>query len=194
MGKQSMLWTAALSALLCVACSSQDASRGCALTGHISMPEYDCVYLADLNRHRVDSTALDGGNFHFVVSDSVSRPYAMLLQVVDREEPLNRMDLPVMVEKGTIRVELGEYIHISGTPLNDRVQDFLNALQACKDRVTSQAGVSVEQIQSTFSGFYKEQILLNKDNALGGYLLQDYGVHLNAADREQVEAQLTNVP
>ena len=152
-------------------------------TGHISMPEYDCVYLADLNRHRVDSTALDGGNFHFVVSDSVSRPYAMLLQVVDREEPLNRMDLPVMVEKGTVRVELGEYIHISGTPLNDRVQDFLNALQACKDRVTAQAGISVEQIQSTFSGFYKEQILLNKDNALGGYLLQDYGVHLNAADQ-----------
>ena len=113
---------------------------------------------------------------------------------MDREEPLNQMDLPVMVENGTIQVGLGEYIHISGTPLNDRVQDFLNALQACKDNLSARKGVTVEQIQSTFSGFYKEQILLNKDNVLGGYILRDYGVHLNAADRASVEAQLTSVP
>ena len=157
------------------------------------MPEYDMAYLADLDRHRVDSTALEGGDFHFVVADSVDQPYAMLLQLVDREEPLNQMDLPVMVENGAVRVDLGEYILITGTPLNDRVQQFLNALQACKDRVAAQKDVTVEQIQATFSGFYKEQILLNKDNVLGGYILRDYGTHLNAADRAAVEAQLTSV-
>lgn len=175
------------------ACGTSGSPKGCSLTGHVSMPEYDMAYLADLNRHRVDSTALEGGDFHFVVADSVDQPYAMLLQLVDREEPLNQMDLPVMVENGAVRVDLGEYILITGTPLNDRVQQFLNALQACKDRVAAQKGVSVEQIQATFSGFYKEQILLNKDNVLGGYILRDYGVHLNAADRAAVEAQLTSV-
>ena len=194
MGKQCLLGAAAALTLLSGACGTQNTPKGCTLTGHVSMPEYDMAYLADLDRHRVDSTALDGGDFRFAVADSVSRPYALLLQLVDREEPLNQMDLPVMVENGTIQVGLGEYIHISGTPLNDRVQDFLNALQACKDNLSARKGVTVEQIQSTFSGFYKEQILLNKDNVLGGYILRDYGVHLNAADRASVEAQLTSVP
>ena len=194
MGKQCLLGVAAALTLLLGACGTQNTPQGCILTGHVSMPEYDMAYLADLDRHRTDSTALEGGDFHFAVADSVSQPYAMLLQLVDREEPLNQMDLPVMVENGTIQVGLGEYIHISGTPLNDRVQDFLNALQACKDNLSARKGVTVEQIQSTFSGFYKEQILLNKDNVLGGYILRDYGVHLNAADRASVEAQLTSVP
>lgn len=194
MGKQCLLGAAAALTLLSGACGTQNTPKGCTLTGHVSMPEYDMAYLADLDRHRVDSTALDGGDFRFSVADSVSRPYVMLLQLVDREEPLNQMDLPVMVENGTIQVGLGEYIHISGTPLNERVQDFLNALQACKDNLSARKGVTVEQIQSTFSGFYKEQILLNKDNVLGGYILRDYGVHLNAADRASVEAQLTSVP
>ena len=194
MGKQCLLGAAAALTLLSGACGTQNTPKGCTLTGHVSMPEYDMAYLADLDRHRVDSTALNGGDFRFAVADSVSRPYALLLQLVDREEPLNQMDLPVMVENGTIQVDLGEYIHISGTPLNDRVQDFLNALQACKDNLSARKGVTVEQIQSTFSGFYKEQILLNKDNVLGGYSLRDYGVHLNAADRASVEAQLTSVP
>lgn len=194
MGKQCLLGAAAALTLLSGACGTQNTPKGCTLTGHVSMPEYDMAYLADLDRHRVDSTALNGGDFRFAVADSVSRPYALLLQLVDREEPLNQMDLPVMVENGTIQVDLGEYIHITGTPLNDRVQHFLNALQACKDKLAAQKDVTVEQIQTTFSGFYKEQILLNKDNVLGGYILRDYGVHLQAADREQVEAQLTSVP
>lgn len=193
MGKQCLLGVAAALTFLLGACGTQNTPRGCTLTGHISMPEYDMAYLADLDRHRTDSTSLDNGDFHFAVADSVSQPYAMLLQLVDREEPLNQMDLPVMVENGTIQVNLGEYIHITGTPLNDRVQHFLNALQACKDKVAAQKDITVEQVRSTFSGFYKEQILLNKDNVLGGYILRDYGVHLNAADRAAVEAQLTSV-
>ena len=121
MGKQCLLGAAAVLTLLSGACGTQNTPKGCTLTGHVSMPEYDMAYLADLDRHRVDSTALDGGDFRFAVADSVSRPYALLLQLVDREEPLNQMDLPVMVENGEVRIALGEYIRITGTPLNDAV-------------------------------------------------------------------------
>ena len=61
------------------ACGTSGSPKGCSLTGHVSMPEYDMAYLADLDRHRVDSTALEGGDFHFVVADSVDQPYVMLL-------------------------------------------------------------------------------------------------------------------
>ena len=87
-----------------------------------------------------------------------------------------------------------EYIRISGTPMNRGIQQFLDGMQLCKDAVLQKKDLDVEDIRDIFSDFYKQQILLNKDNALGRFIFHEYGVHLQPGDREQVEAQLPPEP
>ena len=104
----------------------------------------------------------------------------------------DQLDMPVAIENGTIKVELGEYIKLSGTPLNTRIKEFLDALQHCKDGVVSKTDITPEEISEIFSQFYKQQILSNKDNAVGEYIYRNYGVHLNTDDNKQVKAQMGN--
>ena len=81
-----------------------------------------------------------------------------------------------------------------GTPLNDAVQHFFDGMQACKDRVMAQTDITVDEIRNAFSGFYREQILLNRDNALGSYIYREYFSRLLPSDREAVESQLNQEP
>ena len=52
--------------------------------------------------------------------------------------------------------------------------------------------ITPEEISEIFSQFYKQQILSNKDNAVGEYIYRNYGVHLNTDDNKQVKAQMGN--
>ncbi len=194
MGKHFWLLPVAAIGLGLAACGTQVTTKGCTLDGHISLEGYDKAYLADLERQHIDSTALAGGRFTFEVTDSITRPYALVVQLVDTGHEDALLEMPLMVENGHINMEIGEYVHTSGTPLNEGIQQFLNALQACKDGLSERAGITPEEIAASLSEFYKQQILLNKGNALGHYILHDYGIHLTAADRTEVETQLTNVP
>lgn len=186
--------TLASASLLVSSCGGADQQSGCTLTGHTTFTEYDKAYVIDLDRNSLDSVALTDGNFTFHITDSVEQPYPLILKLKDPKVPLNDMNMPFIVEAGEIRMELDEYIHISGTPLNRGVQQFLDGLQMCKDAVLLKKDLAVEDIRDIFSDFYKQQILLNKDNALGRYIFHEYGNNLQPGDREQVEAQLTPEP
>lgn len=175
-------------AMLCMGCDNS--SQGCSIKGQTDFKEYTMAYLLDLDRNKLDSVSLEEGKFGFVVADSVSKPYAIVVQLVNPNDRLDRMDMPVMVEPGVVSLQLGEYIYTSGTPLNLKVQEFLNALQQFKDGIHLSASKDITQLQTAYSEFYRQQILSNRDNVLGVYILHDYGVHLTPADRELVETQL----
>ena len=188
-----MLMTLASASLLVSSCGGSGQS-GCTLTGHTTFTEYNKAYVTDLDRNRLDSIELKDGNFTFHVADSVDTPYPLYLTLEDPKDSLNNMEMPFIVEAGEIRMELNEYIRISGTPMNRGIQQFLDGMQMCKDAILQKKDLAVEDIRDIFSDFYKQQILLNKDNALGRFIFHEYGVHLQPGDREQVEAQLTPEP
>ena len=181
--------TLASASLLVSSCGGSD-KGGCTLTGHTSFTEYTTACVTDLDRNRLDSQSLTDGNFSFHVADSVDAPYPMYLILEDPKDSLNTLSMPFIVEAGEIRMELDEYIRISGTPQNRGMQEFLDGLQTCKDAVKAKKGLSAEDIRDIFSDYYKQQILLNKDYALGRFILKEYGIHLLPGDREQVEAVL----
>ena len=191
MGKHSLLMTLASASLLVSSCGGSD-KGGCTLTGHTSFTEYTTAYVTDLDRNPLDSMSLTDGNFSFHVTDSVVAPYPMYLVLKDPKDSLNNLSMPFIVEAGEIRMELDEYIRISGTPQNRGMQQFLDGLQTCKDAVIKKKDLTVEDIRDIFSDFYKQQILLNKDYALGRFILKEYGVHLQPDDRKQVEAVLSS--
>lgn len=186
----SFLSVSAVLFMLCMACGHS--TNGCSIDGQTDFKEYTMAYLLDLNRQRLDSVPLEGGRFAFQVTDSVATPYAVVVRLVSPQDALDNLDMPVMVESGTVSLRLGEYIYTSGTPLNQKVQDFLNALQQFKDGFQLADHQSSNQLQTAYSEFYRQQILSNRDNVLGAYIYHDYGMHLNEADREQVEAQLNH--
>ena len=186
--------TLASASLLVSSCGGSGHGSGCTLTGHTTFTEYNKACVMDLDRNRLDSVELTDGSFTFHVADSVDTPYPLYLTLEDPKDPMNEMNLPFIVEAGEIRVELGEYIHISGTPQNRGMQQFLDGLQACKDAVMMKKGLTAQDIRDIFSDYYKTQIQLNKDYALGRYIYRVYGSRLTGADRGQVEALMSPEP
>lgn len=190
----SLLPVSLVAFCIMAACTTTSSDKGCTIKGHTTFNEYRKAYLMSLDRALLDSMSISEGNFHFDVADSsVTAPYALFVRLSSGIDSLGNLDMPVFVENGSVSLEIGEYVYTSGTPLNDRMQDFLDALQHCKDGLVAQKELSIEEIEKTFSEFYCQQILTNKDNALGRYIYHEYGIHLNDADRELVKAQLVNL-
>ena len=100
--------------------------------------------------------------------------------------------MPVFIENGTVTMDISDHIYISGTSLNDGLQEFFNSLQNSKDATKAKKDITLEEIETTFSEFYKQQILTNKDHALGKYIYQEYGGNMKMSDQEQVKAQMGN--
>lgn len=184
MRKHLSLLLAAGLTLALAACSGQE---GCSIKGHTSFGQYQKAYLTDLDQRPVDSVEIVGGKFAFARRDSVGEPYAMLVRLQQTAEPYDWIEMPVFIENGNVRMEIGEYIHTAGTPLNEALQSFFDQLQQSKDAIGTKKGVTVEEIENTFSEFYRQQITLNKGNALGRYIYQAYGIHLKGEDKAQVE-------
>lgn len=174
------------------ACSDNSTKSGCHIKGHTTFKEYKKAYLVAPSGNRIDSSLIENGEFHFEKIDSIAQPYVATIEMINPQDPSDQMDMPVAIENGDVRIILEQYIQTSGTPLNVRVQEFLNALQSCKDGVSTKEGIALNEVGNIFSRFYRQQILSNKDNAVGKYIYRNYGVHLNGADKELVKTEMGN--
>ena len=192
MKKYILLLSLVVIAIGWTACSEPSNGPGCRIKGYLSFKEYKKVYLTDNSENRIDSCEVKDGRFYLEEKGNISEPYVAIIHMTAEQDSTDQLDMPVAIENGTIKVELGEYIKLSGTPLNTRIKEFLDALQHCKDGVVSKTDITPEEISEIFSQFYKQQILSNKDNAVGEYIYRNYSVHLNTDDNKQVKAQMGN--
>lgn len=192
MKKYILLLPLVITAIGLTACSGASTKSDCTIKGRLSFKEYKKVYLINDTGTRIDSCKVKDGRFYLEEKNNVGEPYVAIIRMTAELDSTDQLDMPVAIEKGSVRVELGEYIKLSGTPLNARIKEFLDALQHCKDGVSTKQEITPEEIDKVFSEFYKQQILGNKDNAVGKYIYQNYGVHLNATDKEQIKAQMGN--
>lgn len=192
MRKYTLLLPFAAMAIWLTACSETSAGPGCHIKGEISFEEYKTVFLIAPSGERIDSCEVQNGRFYLEKADNIAEPYVAIIHMTAEQDSTDRLDMPVAIENGTIKVELGGYIELSGTPLNVRIKEFLDALQHCKDGVNAKEKITPEEIATVFSEFYKQQILSNKDNVVGQYIYNNYRTHMNAVDKEQVKAQMSN--
>lgn len=192
MKKNILLLPLAAALIILCGCSSHTTKTGCHIEGNISLEGYKNIYLADDAGKLIDSCLINNGQFHLADTRNIERPYVATMQVMAEKDPADQLFMPVAIENGTVKVELAEYIQLSGTPLNKQVKAFLDDLQHCKDGVAAQKGITAEKVAEIFSQFYRQQILSYKGNAVGRYIYKSYGNHLNAADLEQVKAEMGN--
>lgn len=173
-------------------CSKQQNTQSrCAVEMKIEYPEYTQGYLKSVDGKCLDSLTVTNGHLNLERTDSLSMPYVAFINLKNPADSIDWIEMPFVVEGGKVNIEIGKYISTSGTPLNQRMQEFLNDLQAARSSLDNKS-LSIEEINRIFSEFYKQQILSNKNNVLGQYIYKSYGVHLNDADRRLVKAQVGN--
>lgn len=163
------------------ACSPKGA---CVITGRVSYPQYETIYMFDLAGEMVDSVARsEDGTFRMVYDKQENMPQMVLIEFNNPYSPADRMHLPVALEPGRVEVALDVYIKTGGTPLNDEIMDFFDGLQALSDEF-SQNIATVDQKKAAYSAFFRDRIRENSDNVFGVYLSMAYGRELLPEDLE----------
>ena len=153
-----------LVASLAVCLTSCSSTPGCRVDGTVRDKAYDgkTVYLCETyGQTVVDSTLVSHSSFRFNLDGLAQDVYLLKLKVTP--DDLFPITLPVVAEKGRIRVALGEIVYTSGTPLNDVTQDFLLAVDRYSDNMPSAvclfSGNSIQRTSdcSSFPKCYTDQ-------------------------------------
>lgn len=154
------------------ACSGHQ-MKGYEIDGTALLPEFEGkkVYMKDAGTDLpVDSTEIINGKFVFTDTATIASPVVKILSIPTRR-PGFEYRLPVVLENGTIQADISNIVCTGGTILNERMQDFLLAIDEYSATCTDKP---VEQIKSGFSDLLKKFIEINNDNAVGEYIRTAY--------------------
>ena len=161
--------------LVLTLCACTSVPKGCTIEGTVKDKSYEGkqVYLRHaLTPETYDSTIVKNGTFRFTLGDT-------------SPDDLFPVTLPVVTEKGVVKVVLGELVLTSGTDLNDRLQDFLLAVDRFGDEMAGK-GESHGKIKKDFSVLLESSILQNKDNEVGVYIFRSYGSRLSPEQKAHI--------
>lgn len=187
-----------LVALLFFACGSNTETKQ-GLTGKVTMEGYEGkqVYLQTTVGipEKVDSATVENGRFTFNFTDSIPKVYQLVLG--KEANDMFPIILPVVSEKGHIRVSMGELVLTSGTPLNDNLQDFLLAVSHFTDKIMEQEGTDLDLLKEDFAKLLEGAVMQNIQTPVGAYIYRMYAdklseeqkaLILNRADKEFKES------
>lgn len=175
-----------------VAClASCSSTPGCRVDGIVRNKAYDgkTVYLCETyGQTVVDSTLVSHSSFSFDLNGLAQDVYLLKLKVTP--DDFFPITLPVVAEKGRIRVALGEIVYTSGTPLNDVTQDFLLAVDRYSDNMQKMRQEKTpEELRAGFSELLEGFILQNKDNCIGPYICRSYSTRLTPEGLARIKEQ-----
>lgn len=178
--------TASLLALALCACGDGGAGEG--ITGRVTMEGYEGrqVYLetTGATREKVDSALVEDGKFAFTLDDARPEVYMLVLKASDDDQyPIT---LPVVSEKGHVKVSMGELVLTSGTPMNDSLQDFLLAVSHFTDKVMGQQSPDMRQVRADFAKLVESTVHQNLNTPVGIYIYRMYADRLDEAQKEQI--------
>lgn len=175
--------------LVLSACGSkQQKQDGATLNFTFATECYTDGALLDGDYHPVCSFPVESGSWSYTFPDSCQMPAMAYLALSNRNDSTDFVHVPFVMEQGAIKVRLDNLFVLSGTPLNKLLNEFYLALQELSDN--TKQGAKLDQIPALFSGFYKQQILSNRSNVLGRYILKEYSHALLPQDKEEVESVL----
>lgn len=148
--------------------------RGYRIDGSAPLPEFEgkMVYMKDVSTDApVDSARIINGKFAFADTTKIENPVIKILSIHASKMGLEYR-LPVVIGKRYYKSRvLPRSVCTEGTMLNERMQDFLLAIDAYSAACTDKP---VEQIQSGFSELLKRYIEMNNDNVIGTYIQTAY--------------------
>ena len=181
----SVLFSAAL---FCSCGSGNTTTAVEGLTGKVTLDGYEGrkVYLetTDGSVAKLDSAVVTDGKFAFKFNDSVPHVYSLVLAASDDDQyPIT---LPVVSEKGSVKVSMGELVLTSGTPLNDALQDFLLAVSNFYDKALQQEKPDLKKIGKDFAKLVEGAVMGNINTPVGAYIYRTYSEKLDEQQKAQI--------
>lgn len=168
--------------LFLAACGGTPIKSKCSVEIFIPSPEYTEIILLDTQGNVIDSTlSLKNDSIRFFREDIDMMPYIATVMLSNPSDSLDIIYHPIVVEGGTVRLELTDRISLTGTADNDRLFRFLKD----KNRYLSHyenKEQDVEKLRADHSRFFTDQIMRNKDNIVGEYILATYREFLEPDD------------
>lgn len=161
----------------------------CVMTVASPGEEFSRAVLYDADNQALDSVC-PGEGATIVRNDTTAMPYLGFLRFYNPAEPADVIEIPVAVEGGEVTVDLNRRLGAVGTPLNDKLYEFLAERNRLNKLYTpsNNPGLTLEEMESAYSIFYVEQI--NKaDKLIGDFLEKSYGVHIQPGDRAKLRAR-----
>lgn len=144
------------------------------INGVMSTDEYSGAkaYLYTLlpERKLVDSVEIDGVVFGFDVPDTLNI-YNVIVKKGNND--MFPIVLPLVSGEGKVNIYMGDKVVTCGTPTNDRLQDFLLALDAFNETSINSSRNS-EEILNDFKEFLVQQVKVNKDNIVSVYIIREF--------------------
>ena len=139
---------------------------------------------------KIDSAVVKEGRFAFAFTDSVPQVYQLALR--PSQNDMFPIILPVVSEKGHIKVLMGERVLTSGTPLNDSLQDFLLAVSNFYDDAMKQENLDMDQLKADFSKLVEGTVIQNINTPVGVYVYKNYGDRLSDSQKEYILSHANN--
>ena len=104
--------------------------KGYEINGSAPLPEFEgkMVYMKDASSGQpIDSAEIIHGKFAFADTVTIVSPVVKVLSIRASKSGLEYR-LPVVIENGSIQADISDMVCTGGTMLNERMQDFLMAV------------------------------------------------------------------
>lgn len=162
----------------------------CSLTVTTPYEKYSSATLLDCRMQPLEAeTAMTGGSVTFSRDDVEQMPYVATVQVMNPADSLDVLEMPVVIEAGEVKLDLGPSVSLTGTSGNRAMYGFLRD-KAKFESTYSNPDMDIAKLHKDYSAFYRDRILDNAGNPVGRYIYEAYGTHLLPDDRKQVEEKL----
>lgn len=176
--------------LLLAACGGKSKQGPCSVEVYYPNPEFSEVKLTDPAGHMIDSTlTIRNDSIRFSRNDTARMPYVAVLMLSNPTDSINFISMPMVIEAGTVKLELTDRISLSGTDDNKKLFEF----QKAKNTFTRQYDEKMNpehdvlKLKADYSKFYSDQAIVNKDNVVGEYIFDTYRSVMTTDDQKRVK-------
>lgn len=171
--KITQIITTAALLLIIAACGGAPKQSKCSVEIYTPEKRYTQASLVDVAGNTIDSTlVVKNDSVRFVREDVKNMPYIAKIRLANPQDSLDVLYMPMVIEGGTVKLELSNRISLSGTDDNDKMYKFLKG----KNAFVAQhpAAGDLEQMKHDYSRYFSDQVLQNKDNIVGKYIYDTY--------------------
>lgn len=186
----SVSLTALIMTCVLIACGGAPKQSKCSVEVYSPEKKYTEAVLLDSKGAVIDSTLrVANDSIRFERNDTASMPYVATLRLHNPSDSLDVVLMPIVIEGGTVCLELTDRIDLSGTDDNEKLFKFLKAKNSFTSKYENE-GHDVNKLKEDYSRFFADQIILYKGSVVSDYISATYGSFLTREDNDRVKERM----
>ena len=180
----SILLTFALAAIL-TACGGKPKQSRCDVEVYTPLKQYTEARLLDTHGRVIDSTlVIKNDSVRFSRNDVKEMPYVADIQLRNPKDSIDILVMPIVIEGGTVKLDLTDRISLSGTDDNERLFKFLKNKNSFIAKYQNE-NHDLAKLKADYSRYFLDQLMQNKGTIVGDYIYETYSSFLEPLDLKQ---------